>query len=763
MLALMCWATLVPAADPNDMTSIFQQNVEAKRQGLAEIRNRLIAHPTYTSPDTKNVKKVQDFFSHLSETGEFDDLPGKPSAHWNKATFRLNAMTGAFKRMTPAQQNELRPKLYAGILNYFRQMVAKPDPFVGAAFESTRNASAIYYMLFDEWQKPENQAIARALKDSLFMCWYWPIFHGDTHRRDNPNSLNVFLGEGHFIVGNTTYRPIVECAAALDNTQMMDVVREITVRSLANRTSYQTESTSLWGEMGLTMDGAGMAHGRQNYIFGYVRDWFNGVTSIAKIFHGTPWEIPSTSWNLTTDLVLDGQQWFVYKGDIDWSVAGRHNVYPGAIADGNSILKNGIRQMLDLGGDSLKRKPELLALSERLEHMEEFSGNRYFWNTEDMIHRRGNYYMSVNLSSVRSNGPENAPPSSLVNYQMGFGSMMIKTKGDEYLRSRGAMNYSALPGITSLPKVPPTRATNWSGFHGGNSFAGGVSDGNMGVCGFVLNHEPLESLDQQLWRLKGLKSYFFFDEGCIALGSGVTTGAVETTVNQTEWRGDARYWDGKTVAEIGKQGVNQILPHDRNCWVLNDGIGYILLAGASNGDGRLVAEIRTTHWSELAELNASKPDAAPAPVPIFQLSLTHPQKHDQYAYAILPNANEEMLTSWVINPPFEILASRSAVQAVRHSKSGIIQAVYFQAGEINCGGFWLAVDRPAILMLRPGEGGYQVFYSDPLQIEDARTLHISVRTAAASGGRSVTECEFPAKPWIGKTAQTKLSVIPANQ
>ena len=201
-----------------------------------------------------------------------------------------------------------------------------------------------------------------------------------------------------------------------------------------------------------------------------------------------------------------------------------HMIAPGPLIDGNTQVRNFIKEVLDCSAGTVHRKDELLGLDKRLADGREFSGNRYFWNSEDMVHRRPGYYLGVNISSIRSNGPESVAPFSVVNYHFPFGSMMIKTRGDEYLTSRGGINYSALPGITSDPTAPLPKEETWYGFHGLNDFCGGVSDGDVGVCGFIQKQKEFTATAH--------KSYFFFDGGLVALGSAISGDHLETTINQ---------------------------------------------------------------------------------------------------------------------------------------------------------------------------------------------------------------------------------------
>jgi hypothetical protein len=752
-------AQSAPDKDPYALDpAVFTQNLDAKNAALEKIRQHLVKDPTYVSPDWKNPAKIDTFLAALDAQGHFTDLNHpKPLDNWLPALNRLNAIAVAYHRI-PAVHNRsgVAARLFAAIEYYCDDVVAHPDPFVGAAFTAPRDASAIFYSLYDELAQPGRESVRQSLKDGIFLAWYSPLSVNPTRKTD-PFRVAVFRHDNKWTVGNFTYRPVIECAVAMDSTKMLDVIHAVTADSLANRTAYQIEDKTFWGEQGLLYDGGGFAHERQSYIFGYVRDWFHGVGLIAQIFRNTPWAIDPGSWDLLADHILDGQQWFIYQRDVDWSIDGRHNMYPGPIMghmiapgpliDGNTQVRNFIKEVLDCSDGTVHRKDELLALDKRLADGREFSGNRYFWNSEDMVHRRPGYYLGVNISSIRSNGPESVAPFSVVNYHFPFGSMMIKTRGDEYLTSRGAINYSALPGITSDPTAPLPAEETWYGFHGLNDFCGGVSDGDVGVCGFIQKQKEFPATAH--------KSYFFYGDGMVALGSAISGDHLETTINQTLWRGPITYSTG----QIGDTGGKLDLPVHQPTWILHDGVGYLVLPASESTRIKLSAETRQTRWVELAKTNATNPDAAPAAVPILQLSIPHDAVNNAYAYAVLPGATQADLETDAHSPPFTVLANTRQVQAVRFNNPDLIEAVFYEPATLDCGDGKISVDRAAVLLLRKREKNWQLYVSDPLQKPEAGQVHIETTLPGIFPDHSTSlqlSVALPAEPWIGSAARREI-------
>jgi hypothetical protein len=517
----------------------FERAIPQKQKGMEVIRQRLIEAARNYASSPKEVAEAKADFDRLNKDGRFTDLLKRSTPErWIKGLDRLKGMAANYARMTSQQQAPLREPLFAAIEYYCRDIVAHPDPFTGAAFTGPRAVATMYFALYDQLQAPQSKDVAQAMKDALFLAWYHPMRGpGAKARRDKPYRAEVFTGsDGQFAMGNLAYRSLVECAVALQDTKLLDTARTVMVRSMDCYTSYQTTNQAFWGELGMTYDGNGFAHGRQSYLFGYVRHWFNGLTRDAGLFEGTPWAIPIDKWDHIAAMMLDGSQWYVYQADVDWSVNGRHNMYPGLIGngpiDGSEALEQDAASVLDASKGKVKRADELRAMIERVKRNDEFAGCRYFWNTEDLILRDKDFYISVNLSSIRSQGPEVAAPFSVVNYYFPFGSMMIKAKGDEYRRARGAIDYTLLPGITSDPTAPVTTKTNWHGYQSTSSFCGGLSDGKIGVAGMI---------SQDKSPVSSHKGYFAWDEGMVMLGAAITTGNAETVVKQAEWRDDVSF------------------------------------------------------------------------------------------------------------------------------------------------------------------------------------------------------------------------------
>ena len=117
-----------------------------------------------------------------------------------------------------------------------------------------------------------------------------------------------------------------------------------------------------------------------------------------------------------------------------------------------------------------------------------YNGTRWFYNNDDLIKRNADYYMLVNMASNRCDGLESANNfADEYNIYTNDGLTYFQRKGDEYRKVIGAMDLTALPGITAREgqeKLKPF--TNWRGFTSKHNFAGGATDGGQNaVAGFI--------------------------------------------------------------------------------------------------------------------------------------------------------------------------------------------------------------------------------------------------------------------------------------
>ena len=704
-------------------------------------------------------KEIAADFLRLNDSGEFSDATAKKLAV-RKATWKQQTWLGAelpriFQKLSdmaylvrsgrvhdPAQ---LR-RYYKALTFYCSQETQRPDigRFLASCFFLPEFATDIYFTLYPFWSvqdgiAPERNAAEKGLQAVAMQSFTQP------KREDgfnNPYSPDQFRKERAWVGGNFGYRPLFATAAALSDERLFDVIWAVVERS-SDIVSYNTQDTAFWYE-GFCADGSGWGHGRQSYVFGYVADAMTRVLRLLACFKGTPWyrELSQEHWERIAGY-LEAAVWHQYRGQPGLSINGRHNMVGIRNMEGMRIVR-----MINL---ALPHNPPP-AVRARLEKLAEemtktgdagIYGVRYFWNNDDLIVRRKEYNLLVNMISSRTLGPECIPScNGARNYCLADGSMLIQRRGDEYDRAKGAMDFSLPPGVTGrsfrFPKI-----NIWSGFASLSDFAGGIG-GETGCAGFVFERAPRKEIkDPHFYGIRANKSYFMFKDIMVALGTGIRNrtpeieGEIVTMLNQCEARGE--------VLRSGKS------------WVIHDGIGYYLFPQYSANILELKIENRKTEWNVLDERNARIREL-PAEVRIFSLALRHgrvpqPADHrDSYGYAVLPTApGEAEMKRFAARPPVRIISNTTALQAVRHDGESEAQMIFFSPNGRYDDGIWkIRVDRPAILSVRQSaDRELEVRAADPLQTPRAVVLTVQIND------RKI-RLRFPQQPFCGKAVSARL-------
>jgi chondroitin AC lyase len=140
----------------------------------------------------------------------------------------------------------------------------------------------------------------------------------------------------------------------------------------------------------------------------------------------------------------------------------------------------------------------------------------------------------------------------LLNHHRGDGTNHISRTGDEYYDMAPVFDFQKIPGTTVMqkPSLPPPEEIQKLGL---TEFVGAVTDGEYGAVGFDFKspHDPLCAR----------KSWFFFDQEYVCLGSGISTRQdlpVVTTLNQCLLRDDVIISVNKNQMEIPEVRWHQV-------------------------------------------------------------------------------------------------------------------------------------------------------------------------------------------------------------
>jgi chondroitin AC lyase len=513
--------------------------------------------------------------------------------------------------------------------------------------------------------------------------------------------------------GNTIIRGLLANKPEMVATAFQDIYDEIHV--------------AVPPQEGIQPDFSFHQHKEQLYNGGYGLAFGNDVSRYIAYAWGTPWQVSAGKMKVFTSYLLDGQQWMLRGRIIDYSTVGREITRAGKVALTNSWTLGpvspagaayGILNAVELLADlPVPRRAEFSAFAARLRggpDARPLVGNRMYWKSDYMVHQRPAFFTSAKMLSTRMMSGEVVNSEGRKSFHLSDGATFIYRSGEEYLDIFPVWDWSRIPGTTAEVWDPmPARNPQ---IHGGSPFVGGVSDGLYGMAAMHLVRDALDAK----------KAYFYFDDGFVALGAGISDASdfpVVTAVNQEWLRGDVRM-DGR--ADPLPRGEHTL---SGARWVQHDGVGYVF---PSPQNVILRNDAQTGSWRDFG---TSSP-AEPMTKDVFSLWIDHGAHPAgaSYAYTVLPGITGERLTEFVNDPPLRVVANTAALQAVFHGKAGVLEAAFYRPGVVDAGRGWtVSVDRPCLLLMRLADGKIEITLSNP----ENRPLTVNVVTDRPLSGVDV--------------------------
>lgn len=365
----------------------------------------------------------------------------------------------------------------------------------------------------------------------------------------------------------------------------------------------------------------------------------------------------------------------------------------------------------------------------------------FFWNTEHFTYQRPEWFTSVRMYSTRTHNME-IPYNSegLKNHHRGDGANHISRTGDEYYDIFPVFDYQKIPGTTIMQKeaLPDPNQVQKLGL---TDFVGAVTDGKYGAVAFDFKsaHDPLIAR----------KSWFFFDEEYVALGSGISCTRslpVVTTLNQCLLRGDVRMSINGSQSVIPK-GEEQ---YDNVDWVFHDGIGYLFPEKRSV---ELMNDKVTGSWWDITKQTTTNKE--PVTKEVFKLWIDHGKRPSDasYAYIVVPATTPERMAQLHTDSHIEILANTLDLQAVCNSELNIIQAVFYKGGHITLDGkIQLSSDNQGAVIVKMRDGQItEITVSDPSRELVRFNLEVSTKIEA-KGDNFITM-------WDAERGKTHISIV----
>ncbi len=502
---------------------------------------------------------------------------------------------------------------------------------------------------------------------------------------------------------------------------------QVWMQDITDRVAQEVIAVVDPGQEGLQADSSFHQHGSQLYNGGYGLAYLRESSSWAELLRGTRWELSKSKVDLLAGALLDGSRWMVRGRVFDYGAMGRFITRPDAHHQARKLVSV-CRTMRRLDPIRANAYDALTAyVTGRRPHLLE--GNRHFWRSDFMVHRRTGFYVSVKMCSKRTVGTERCTGEGLRSYHTADGVTYILRHGGEYGDNERSVfpvwNWRRLPGTTCEQSTEPLATElepekhRFRKYKGATTFVGGVSDGQYGVAAldFVKYVDPFNernAQDSSTKTVSARKAYFFFDQEFVCLGSaieGFRGFPINTTVNQCLLRTTTRYQtrDG-TCGTIGR-GEDQVI--QRPQWILHDAVGYVFprsdTVHVSTSQRR--GALRDVTREFFGHRNRGVWNDH-----VFCLYFNHGvrPKDGRYEYVVVPGVNEGSLRRYVANSPIVVLENSPHLQAVHHRNLHATGAAFYRRGEVvTPTGDRLAVNQPCAVLVVEGERESHISVASP--------------------------------------------------
>lgn len=318
--------------------------------------------------------------------------------------------------------------------------------------------------------------------------------------------------------------------------------------------------------------------------------------------------------------------------------------------------------------------------------------SRYFYQSDYFVFSRPGFHTAVRLHSERNANQEAAHNGEgLRNHFRGDGANMLSVTGREYSLVWPAFDFRRIPGATT-PLVAYGNPSDWGPVNLLTSpirFSGAVCDSLYGAVAMDFGSVRSD--------LRARKAWFFFDDGYLCAGAGISCSLGDTIVTTIE--------QCRAAGAVRREG--DVFYHDGNAYCVID------------GSAQMSSEVRTGSWSNCVSGVAYENDTLS--VPMFTLSLNHgvaPQGAT-YAYAVIPGRGKVAAMS------FRLVCNTAEMQVAEACDGSVVYAIFHVPGKIETSAGTVGADSPCMIMIRGGH----VHVADP-----ARKFHkVKISTPFFSG------------------------------
>lgn len=471
-------------------------------------------------------------------------------------------------------------------------------------------------------------------------------------------------------------------------------------------------SVKITSNEGIQKDLSFHQHGNQFYTGGYGIVFVEKTVETQYCLHETPYQMNNEQWMLFSDFFVNSFL-KVFRGSyIDYNTLGRGITRKNNLDKSEKLLPilNKYLTLDSINHDEIRQTISQFENKKNIK-AKTTDSNINFWRSDYMLHNRTGYQASVRAASSRVYKVESGNGDNLLGEYLTDGSLYFTQRGDEYYNIFPVWEWNKIPGVTSHADIPVSSMRNNE--TGETKHVGGVSDGKSGCFAYI----------QGDLLVKAVKSYFFFNNEIVLLGTGIQSKigkALHTTINQSHLKGSVILNNNGKLNEVM---LTDSVKSNKINWILHDNVGYIFPNG-----GTLTVKVSNQKgsWSRV-DYNSNDDTVN---LPVFNLVVNHTKQNDNYAYIIIPDVkHHDRLTNY---SNVEIVENNEICQAVYCNSDQQYQINFFKKASIRTKHFVLEVDKPCSLILtRNHNFQWNMVMSDPTQ--DSGQVNINVKQLDLSG------------------------------
>lgn len=435
----------------------------------------------------------------------------------------------------------------------------------------------------------------------------------------------------------------------------------------------------------------GMQH---DYSFHHRIDWVNNTISYGSGYAdafaewagnvlNTKYRFSDRSVNLLIDYYLDGIcKQMVFGLYPDCGIMNRDLTRPDSQRNWSSKTPERLMKITSYRKEDLDQ----ICKIRNGENIIPSSFSKSFWRTDHFVFQRPRFYTSVRMYSTRtSNMEEPYNGEGLTNHFRGDGTNYLSSLKKEYDNLAPIYDWMKIPGATiaQIEEMPSEKEIQKWGI---KEFSGSVSDGLYGAVGFdfVSPHSGI----------KAKKSWFFFDDEYVCLGSGikVENKNVVTAINQCLLDGEVKI-KNKSVISSSERGNHDFKDLD---WIWHGDVGYIF---PPKMDISYTNEEAKGRWFDVNRQTTSSKEEIKKDV--FKLWINHKKgpESQSYQYIVIPAISFRDFENY--DSSIRLISNTEKLQAVCHEKLNIAYGVFYKNGVMKINeNLSVSADAPSIIMIK---------------------------------------------------------------